>query len=102
MGDAVPENPDQSCPQDVWRDEAHFQTTLPNGEEETPISPDDPIQQKLFDRLPIPKSEKANFFKWLIEEEYVRQTQEHASKRDAVQARDGDGNERREGPETWV
>jgi hypothetical protein len=82
----------------------NFQWSIPTEELETgyPIPADDPIHQKLFDRLPIPKSERLNFFNWLIKEEYVRQAQERAAERDVLQAKHGDEDERGKGPETLL
>lgn len=73
----------EEVPDTVFSDKAtfHFPVNKDEGEDQ-PLSPDDPIQQLLFDRLPIPQSEKLPFYKWLITEEYERQKQERASKSD--------------------
>lgn len=70
-GDQPEEQPTQLQPATFHRED-----------QEHPLRPDDPIQQSLFDRLPIPQSKRKEFFEWLITEEYDRQKQQQPSKRD--------------------
>ncbi len=81
----------------MFSNKASFNYALRIDQEDQALAPDNPLQQLLFDRLPIPQSEKPAFFKWLVSEEYERQKQERAAECDGGAQRVLQPNERREG-----
>lgn len=97
----TPQRPSSPCPvaepDTVFSNKASFNYALRIDQEDQALAPDNPLQQLLFDRLPIPQSEKPAFFKWLVSEEYERQKQERAAECDGGAQRVLQPNERREG-----